>query len=142
MSTARGLRLVVRPSIEGPRHGGHLYGIERRKEPFHDLGAPWPIGRHQRRAAFPEIQQDRAALEDHNVSIGEPWHLAKGLERQTRRGVAHGRRCDLIRQLSFLQCPSDAKVTNEAARKLRHPVERGQDELGHARSPSSGGLGA
>ena len=56
--------------------------VERREQPFLGLAAAARIGGHQLVAELAEMEQDRAALEDRDVAIGQPRHLAEGLVRE------------------------------------------------------------
>ena len=98
---------------------------ERRKQPFHDLAPTARIGRHQLLAPLAQMKQDRAALEDRDVSIGQPRHLAERLVREMRRlPIAKWRALDAIGQSGLFQRPTHPYVTHIAARHTREPNRR------------------
>jgi hypothetical protein len=84
-------------------------------------------------AALAEVKQDRAALEDRDVAVGQPRHLAEGLVREML-GVAIAERhaLDAIGQPGLFQRPAHAQVAHKAPRHLGNPVEGGEDQLGHS----------
>src|SRR3981081_1210186 len=83
------------------------------------------------------MKQDRAALEDRDVSIGQPRHLAEGLVREML-GIpsAKWHALDAIGQSGFFQCPTHTYVTHIAPRRLGNPIEGGEDQIDHSASPS------
>src|SRR5262245_29260471 len=83
------------------------------------------------------MKQDRAALEDRDVSIREPRHLAEGLVREML-GIpsAKWHALDAIGQPGLFQRPTHTYVTHIAARLLGNPIEGGEDQVGHSASPS------
>src|SRR5262245_47994487 len=83
------------------------------------------------------MKQDRAALEDRDVSIGQPRHLAEGLMREMLgTPSAKWRAHDTIGQPGLFQCPTNTYVTHIAPRLLWNPIEGGEDQVGHSASPS------
>src|SRR5258705_9268767 len=82
------------------------------------------------------MKQDRAALEDRDVSIGQPRYLTKRLV-QEMFGIPSAKRHALnaIGQPGLFQCPTHPYVTHIAARHLGNPIEGGEDQVAHARSP-------
>src|SRR5258708_40278812 len=82
------------------------------------------------------MKQDRAALEDRDVSIGQPRHLAEGLVREML-GIpsAKWHALDAIGQPGLFQCPTHTYVTHIAPRRLGNPIEGGEDQVGHLASP-------
>src|SRR3982074_2988707 len=83
------------------------------------------------------MKQDRAALEDRDVSIGQPRHLAEGLVREML-GIpsAEWHALDAIGQSGLFQCPPHTYVTHIAPRRLGNPIEGGEDQFDHSASPS------
>ena len=82
------------------------------------------------------MKQDCAALEDRDVSIGQPWYLAEGLVREmlgTPSAKWHA--LDPIGQPGFFQCPTHAYVTHIAPRRLGNLIEGGEDRVDHSASP-------
>jgi hypothetical protein len=65
-----------------PGQACRLDGIERREQAFQSLAVPARIGRHQHITTLAQMKQNRAALEDRDLSIGQPRHLAEGLVRK------------------------------------------------------------
>src|ERR1700730_16462708 len=65
------------------------------------------------------MKQDRAALEDRDVSIGQPRHLAEGLVREML-GIpsAKWHALDAIGQPGLFQCPTHTYITQIAPRRL------------------------
>ena len=83
-----------------------------------------------------EMKQDRAALEDRDVAIGQPRHLAEGLVREMLGlPVAKRHALDAIGQAGLFQRPAHAQVAHKAPAHFGNPVEGGQREVGHAVSP-------
>src|SRR4051794_1975461 len=82
------------------------------------------------------MKQDRAALEDRDVSIGQPWHLAEGLVREML-GVpsAKWHALDAIGKPGLFQCPTHTYVTHIAPRRLGNPIEGREDQVDHSASP-------
>src|SRR5580704_9479954 len=82
------------------------------------------------------MKQDRAALEDRDVSIGQPRHLAEGLVREML-GIpsAEWHALDAIGQPGLFQCPTHAYVTHIAPRRLGNPIEGAEDQVEHSESP-------
>jgi hypothetical protein len=75
-----------------------------------------PIGRQQRLAPLAKMKQDCPALEDREISVGEPWRLAEGLVREMcGRPLAKACALDAIRRPGLLQRPSHAQVPHMAA---------------------------
>ena len=84
------------------------------------------------------MQQDRAALEDREVAIGQPRHLAERLVREMFGAAPVERRArDAIGQCGLFECPAHPEVAHETARGRGNPVEGGQGEVGHVASPSA-----
>src|SRR4030088_2413335 len=83
------------------------------------------------------MKQDRAALEDRDVSIRQPWHLAKRLVREML-GIpsAKWHALDAIGQSGLFQCPTHTYVTYIAPRHLGNPIEGGEGQVDHSASPS------
>src|SRR3981081_2078768 len=83
------------------------------------------------------MKQDRSALEDRDVSIGQPRHLTERLVREMLgiRG-AHGSALDPMGHPGLFQCPAHPYVTHIAARHLGNPIEGGEDQVDHSASPS------
>src|SRR5713226_4770772 len=86
------------------------------------------------------VEQDRAALEDRDVSIGQPRHLAKGLVREML-GIpsAKWHALDAIGQPSLFQCPTHPYVTHIAARRFGNPIEGCENQVDHSASPRKTG---
>src|SRR6516165_3705304 len=82
------------------------------------------------------MKQDRAALEDRDVSIGQPRHLAEGLVSEML-GVPSAKRRALnaIGQSRLFQCPTHTNVAHMPPRPLGNPIEGGEDKVGHSGSP-------
>ena len=98
------------------------------------------IGGHQRVAALAEMQQDRAALEDREVAIGQPRHLAEGLVREMLGlPIAERRALDAIGQAGLFQRPAHPQVAHIAARRFGNPVEGGEDQVAHSVTPRKTG---
>src|SRR5690242_9137961 len=84
------------------------------------------------------MKQDRAALEDRDVSIGQPRHLAEGLVREMPRiPRAKGRAVDAIGQAGLFQRPTHAYVAHVAPRRFGNPVEGGENQVAHSHLPQS-----
>src|SRR6266849_3873698 len=83
------------------------------------------------------MKQDRAALEDREVSIGQPRHLAEGLVREML-GIPNAKwhALDAIGQPGLFQCPTHTYVTHIAPRRLGNPIEGGENQVDHSASPS------
>jgi hypothetical protein len=76
------------------------------------------------------MQQDRAALEDRDVAIGEPGDLAEGLVGElVGLAIAEWGGFDAVWEASFFQGPVDAEVADVAAGELGNPVEGGMRGL-------------
>src|SRR5262245_18937279 len=88
----------------GPGQACRLDRIEAREQPFDDFAATMSLGGHQRVTALSEMKQDRAALEDREVSIDQPGHLAERLVREMP-GTAIAKWCapDAIGQPGLFQ---------------------------------------
>src|SRR5882724_6763272 len=86
------------------------------------------------------MKQDRAALEDRDVSIGQPRHLAKWLVREML-GIpsAKWHALDAIGQPGLFQRPTHPYVTHIAARHFGNPIESGENQVGHSASPRKTG---
>src|SRR5215475_7105882 len=84
------------------------------------------------------MKQDCAALEDRDVSIGQPRYLAEGLVREML-GTPSAKRhaLDAIGQPGLFQCPTHTYVTHIAPRRLGNPIEGGENQVDHSASPSS-----
>src|SRR5262249_30367818 len=82
------------------------------------------------------MKQDRAALEDRDVSIGQPRHLPEGLMREML-GIpsAKWHALDAVGQPGFFQCPTHTYVTHIAPRRFGNPIEGGENQVGHLASP-------
>src|SRR5262249_3588156 len=83
------------------------------------------------------MKQNRAALEDRDASIGQPWHLSEGLVREML-GIASAKwdALDVIWQSGLFQRPTHAHVTHIPARRLGNPIKGGEDQVNHSASPS------
>src|SRR4030081_2888086 len=83
------------------------------------------------------MKQDRAALEDRDVSIGQPRYLAEGLVREML-GIpsAEWHAFDAIGQPGVFQCPTQTYATHIASRRLGNPIEGGEDQVDHSASPA------
>src|SRR3979409_1586355 len=79
------------------------------------------------------MKQDRAALEDRDVSIGQPRHLAEGLVREML-GIPSAKLPALggIGQPGLFQCPTHTYVTHIAPRRFGNPIEGGEDQIDHS----------
>src|SRR6516162_10962594 len=76
------------------------------------------------------MKQDRAALEDRDVSIGQPRHLAEGLVRELLGALTtKWRALDAIGQPSLLQRPTNAYVAHIATRRRGDPIEGGEGQV-------------
>ena len=88
---ARRLHRIPAELEKAPRQACHLHRIERREHPLHGRAARTRRGRQQRFAQRTQMQQDRAALEDGDVAIGQPRHLPERLVREMVRAPIHER---------------------------------------------------
>ncbi len=117
---------------QGPGQAGHLHGIEGGEQPLGGLAAAARVGRHEGGAALPQMKQDRAALEDREVAVGQPGDLGEGLVGEVlRTPVAERGALDAVGQAGLFQRPAHAQVPHEAARRLGDPVVGGEDQLVH-----------
>jgi hypothetical protein len=110
--------------------------LERREQPFLSVAATARIGRHQRVTTLAQMKQDRAALEDREIPVGQPRNLAEGLVREMVRLAAVKRRAlDAIGEPRLFQRPTHAQVAHIAPRHFGNPIEGGEDQIGHSASP-------
>src|SRR5215470_10476748 len=82
------------------------------------------------------MKQDGAALEDRDVSIGQPRHLPEGLMREML-GIPSVKwhALDAVGQPGLFQCPTHTYVTHIAPRRFGNPLEGGENQVNHLASP-------
>src|SRR4051812_15985639 len=123
MPPALGLLMVVEELENRGRQCGHLNRVECGEQPLDDFAASLRFGWHQRLALLRDMKQDRAALEDRDVSVGQPWYLPERLVCEViSASITERDTFDAVRQSSLFKRPSDTKVADVAARQFGNPV--------------------
>jgi hypothetical protein len=86
-----------------------------------------------------EVKQNRAALEDREIAIGQPRHLAEWLVREMLRlSIAKRHARDTIGQAGLFQRPAHTQIAYKTPRQFGNPIEGGQSQFGHPASPCAG----
>jgi len=87
------------------------------------FGAAFFVARHKRLGLFREVEKDRPALKEAEISSLEDRHLLERLHLAMQaRLLLEWDRLDIIGDASFVRRPSHADVPHKATREFRHPI--------------------